>query len=65
MSGPCPCGGFTLHRKARHGSATLYWRRCGACGRCGGFVLIRPPDLILCGEPARQTFSDLRRLSHD
>lgn len=58
MSTSCSCGGFTLKQKAKRSALTLHYARCGACGRCGGFMLGAHGITLTRGEVARRTFGD-------
>lgn len=59
MRKSCSCGGFALKTKAKRDGLTLCYVRCGACGRCGGFVLEAHGVTLTRGEVARRAFGDM------
>ena len=54
----CPCGGMAYPTKSRRGSAVLHWKACGACGRCGAFVLVVDGEAVASGAEAQRQFND-------
>lgn len=61
----CSCGNATVSVRNKRCSASLAYERCGACGRCGGFVLRVDGTRAASGEMARRLFQDEAALSAD
>lgn len=56
----CPCGGFTVKAQERCGRLVLKYQRCGACNRCGRWVLEEARNTVASGEDARRRFREMQ-----
>lgn len=54
----CNCGGRTARASARDNESKLTWECCGACGRCGSYVLVVEKVQVVAGRAARLAFRD-------
>lgn len=59
----CPCGNATTPARNKRDPAILRYERCGACGRCGCFVLNIDDHHVAGGQVARKLFQDEEALA--
>jgi len=55
----CPCGGMAYPKKSQRGGAVLRWKECGACGRCGRFVLHVDGECVARGSDAQSRYNEV------